>query len=173
MESSFLKEIDALIARCWDELKEAADKKDAPALPPLNSKMAEITRMKKDHLAALARLQELLTKPTSANGPPDLRLIKIKVTQGMIDQSLLTLTEARARGLVTRFETFHITPQPGGQPFDTQLMRTGNRLQERSAIRVFYQEAGVEAGDIIELAETASGKWELRCAPVDLDELLK
>lgn len=47
MQHELMKQIDGLMAKAWDDLKEAADKKDAASLNPLNGRMAELGKMKK------------------------------------------------------------------------------------------------------------------------------
>ena len=95
--------------------------------------------------------------------PGSLRAIKVKVTAGMLNQHLLTLTAARKRGIVSRDESF-IVQLPNGEEFPTVLCQPGSRFQERGKIRQFYADNKVSAGDIVVLAETSKGNWKLLTA---------
>jgi hypothetical protein len=50
---------------------------------------------------------------------------------------------------------------PSGERFKTQVMTSGNKLQERGAIGRFYRSAGVHAGDFVVLREVSRGSWQL------------
>jgi len=103
-----------------------------------------------------------------------LRQFKVEVTQGMINQSLLTLTKAihRDPGLIN--EEFEIT-LPNGKIVTSKIVQPGNRLQARAPISEFYKESEIAEGDELELKETKRGKWVLslvRRSPT-VDELVK
>lgn len=95
---------------------------------------------------------------TSAAG---LRLTTVEVTQGMLNQHLLTLTEARRRKIVKIGEQFTIT-LPDGTEFTTELCEPGNKLRERGHIRRFYEDQKIEDGDEVTMEEVSAGKWVLR-----------
>jgi hypothetical protein len=164
MKNELMRQIDCLMAKAWDDLEKAAKTKDSASLNPLNGRMAELGKMKKDLLGIITRIQEMSTP--SQNGPgktaSGLRKIRIKVTQGMINQNLLTLTEALRNGIVRTQESFSIETFPNQRKFTTFLERVGNKLQERSSIGAFYRDAGVQAGDIVEMTEVTSGNWHLK-----------
>jgi hypothetical protein len=166
MQNEMMKTIDGLIAKTWDDLKEAAHEKNSAALNSLNGRMAELGKMKKDLQTIIARLQEMsaTSKPGHGRTESGLRKIRIRVTQGMINQNLLTLTEALKSGIVRTKETFTITTLPNQRRFETFLERVGNKLRARGAIGRFYEAADIQDGDIVELIETESGKWQLRAA---------
>lgn len=89
-----------------------------------------------------------------------LRKIRVEVTQGMLNQKVLTLTVAKRRQLITKDEQFRIR-MPDGQVIDTCLIQPGNRLQERGAIGRFYRENKVKEGDCVHLDEVRPGEWEI------------
>jgi hypothetical protein len=90
-----------------------------------------------------------------------LRVTTIEVTQGMLNQHLLTLTEARRRGKVRIGEQLTIT-LPDGTEFTTELCEPGNKLRERGHIRRFYDDQKIGDGDQVTLEEVSAGKWRLR-----------
>jgi hypothetical protein len=164
--SELMKTIDELMAKAWDELREAAHKKDSSALNPLNGRMAELNKMKRDLQAIIQRLEEMSTpnRAGATGGSGGLRKIRIRVTQGMINQNLLTLTEALRRGIVRTGEMFMIETFPNHRKFKTVLQRVGNKLQERGLIASFYRAANTQADGIVELVEIAPGSWYLKPA---------
>jgi len=91
-----------------------------------------------------------------------LRQLEIPVTQGMINQNLLPLTDAVKHGLLRTGESFDIEARPSGDRFQTVLLHSGNKLQERGKIGKFYRDAGVKAGDVVLLIEISPGHWQLR-----------
>lgn len=89
-----------------------------------------------------------------------LRRIRSEITQGEINQNLLTLTSARKRGHIRIGEHFKIR-MPDGQEFETELVHPGNRLRERGWIREFYRQQGIKPGDFVVLEEIEPGIWKL------------
>ena len=93
-----------------------------------------------------------------------LRELPVEVTQGMINQNLLTLTDHVRWGRIRAGEDLIIEAQPSGARFRTDLVENGNKLRERGKIGQFYREAGVHAGEFVVLTETAPQRWTLRKA---------
>ncbi|MSU50770.1 MAG: DNA sulfur modification protein DndB [Opitutus sp.] len=93
-----------------------------------------------------------------------LRKLPVEVTQGMIRQNLLTLTEHVNGGRIRVGEDLIVEAQPSGERFRTDVVDSGNRLRERGAIGRFYREAGVHDGEFVVLTETAPQRWTLRKA---------
>lgn len=89
-----------------------------------------------------------------------LRYLTIELSQGMINQSMLTLTRAKQKGLVHIGEKFHITLRDGSS-FETELSNPGNRLTARKPIKQFYEEESLSEGDTIILEEFEPNKWKL------------
>ena len=112
--------------------------------------------------------QELLelSEPVMNNSrvSNDPKKLKIRVSQGMINQNLLTLTQYVKRGVVKSGTEFNIESMPSGEVFKTKLLSHSNKLQERGAISRFYKDASVRAGDDVILSENRPGKWVLRKA---------
>ena len=92
------------------------------------------------------------------------RKFPVEVTQGMINQGLLTLTEHVKRGRIRVGEELIVELQPSGELFRTDLVENGNKLRERGKIKQFYREAGVHVGEFVVLTETAPQRWTLRKA---------
>ena len=88
------------------------------------------------------------------------RKIRTPVTQGEINQNLLTLTDARRRGLIRIGEPFKIR-LPDGQLFETELVHPGNKLRERGRIGEFYRQHKIKPGDNVLLEEIEPGLWTL------------
>ena len=91
-----------------------------------------------------------------------LRRVLIEVTQGMINQNLLTVTEALKRGQLKAGEELIIEAIPSGEKFKTVVMPSGNKLQERGAIGRFYRKARVVADECVELLEVTPMQWKLQ-----------
>ncbi len=106
-------------------------------------------------------LKQLLTKlDFSSPQTKRLRRIRTEISQGDLNQNLLTLTAARKRGIVRLGEHFKIR-LPEGQEFETDLMKPGNKLRERGWIRAFYQQQKIQPNDSVVLEEIESGVWKL------------
>ncbi len=89
-----------------------------------------------------------------------LRKIRKTVSQGEINQNLLTLTEAAKRGYFGVNETLKIN-LPDGTEFETEIIRPGNRLRERGWIKAFYAHQKICAGDTVVLEEVEPRVWKL------------
>lgn len=89
------------------------------------------------------------------------RFLSVKLTKGMINQKMLTLTLAKQRGLVEDGERFTIR-MPDGETIETQLVQPGNRLQERGAFGRLYKAEEVEEGNLLHLVEQTTGVWEVK-----------
>jgi len=102
-----------------------------------------------------------------------LRKIELEVTEGMLRQSLLSMTRAKKANLVKVGEQFTITV-PSGEQFTTDLIDPGNKLRERGRIRAFYEAHQIKAGDHVVLKETEKNRWTMEVVQRHkvLDELL-
>lgn len=120
----------------------------------------------------LADISDAIYGPEDIEDQADrlgLRTIRVRLSEGMINQNLLTLTTARKRGVVKKWEKMEIHPE-GAEAFTTDIVSPGNRLRERSRIKEFYLKKKASAGDTIILVETAEGVWSMRHQP-DVSEL--
>jgi hypothetical protein len=91
-----------------------------------------------------------------------IRELVIDVTQGMINQNLLTLSPHMRRGIIRSGEKLSIEALPSGDRFETELLASGNKLRERGRIAKFYRDAAVRAGDLVVLREVTPGHWQLK-----------
>jgi len=100
--------------------------------------------------------------PASTRAQPSspTRLV-IEVTQGMINQNLLTLTGHVKAGRVFPKTEMRIEAKPSGELFCTDLLPEGSRLRERGAIARFNRDAKVCAGDEVVLSKAAADRWTL------------
>jgi hypothetical protein len=89
-----------------------------------------------------------------------LRHIRVELTEGMINQKMLTLTQAKRRGIIRDNEKFRIT-MPDGEIIETELAQPGNRLRERGAFGRLYQKEKIDSFTCIDLHETQPGHWTL------------
>jgi hypothetical protein len=104
------------------------------------------------------RIESLLEKP-------GYRQIRVRVTQGMINQNMITMSEARKKGLILLSEKMTIMPIPAAKLFETEVCNPGVKLKARSAVKHFFESAGVKAGDFIVLDEVDRNSWKLYKEP--------
>ena len=100
---------------------------------------------------------------TSVNKKSKLRIIRIEITEGMIRNSMLTLTRAIRNKVAKLGDEFLIT-LPNEDVFKTKLVSPGNRLQERKRIREFYENENILSGTEVVLIETSPMEWNLKKA---------
>jgi hypothetical protein len=107
---------------------------------------------------------------TKRNQKDGLRSIRVALTQGMLNQQLLTMTAAKRRGIIHDGEKFTIIIPGENKPITTELAQPGNRLKERGALGRLYKREELSPGDKILLQEISPGTWELITEPaVNLD----
>jgi hypothetical protein len=158
----FSSEIEAEIANTWQQIAAATERRDQNALDQLNKKLAELLALKAQDQAIKSRVRILKNGSQPAGKAPSaMREFHIPVTQGMLNQSLLTLTDPVKRGIIRIGERMTIE-LPSGDRFDTILLPEGNKLQERGKIGNFYRNLGVQAGDVVVLTEVTPGQWKLK-----------
>jgi hypothetical protein len=157
-----ITQIDQALTDVFRQVSEAADRKDLNILPGLTKKLSELEATKN-------RLRSLRNGPgTSAPTPQTSgggRELIVEVSEGMINQNLLTLTPHVKRNTIKVGEALDIEPLPSGDRFQTELLASGNKLRERGRIARFYRDAGVRAGDSVVLSEIAPGHWRLKRRP--------
>lgn len=102
------------------------------------------------------------------------RRMQIEITQGMINQKYISLTEAKKRGLVEIGEKFRIDAG-SGSVVETILINPGNKFQNRSFVQEFFDKSQARVGDLLELTEVQKGAWRmsLKRSEVVADELLE
>lgn len=167
-------DIDKLLEQTMGGISAAAAKRDLAGVTGLTKRASELEAMKKTLMGIEDRLKTYRASATQSAAPNpaetesngDLRELPVEVSQGMINQNLLTLTEHVKRGRIKAGEELLVEAAPSEERFRTDLVGNGNKLRERGAIARFYRDAGVRAGDMIVLTETAPQRWKLRKAAV-------
>ena len=159
--------IENLMSRTIAKINEATSKPgcDVAELEGLTKQASELKQLKEQVAAIQHRLHALsggnAPKGKQSGAGGFLREVQIEVSQGMINQNLLTLTEAIKRGQIKVGEQLIIETLPSGKKINSDVMQPGNKLRERGAIGEFYRSAGVRAGDYVMLRESARGQWQL------------
>ena len=160
--------IEEMIETVMNEIAKAAGKRDLATVAALTHKAGELEEMKIAVIGIEEKLKGLKGTPREASAltraDVKLRELPVEVTQGMLNQSLLTLTDHVKRGRVRTGEELTIEAYPSAERMRTDLMVNGNKLRERGAIGRFYREAGVHAGDFVVLSEIAPNRWTLKKA---------
>ena len=156
--------LDRAILEVMQQITAAAQRRDLTVLEHLTKKATELRSMS-DQIAAIERRFESLmngsVKPTP-QGNGRIREFAIEVSQGMINQNVLTLTEQVKRGMIRVGERLIIETVPDGDRFETELLASSNKLRERGRIGRFYRSAGVQPGDVVVLGEVTPGLWQLK-----------
>ena len=152
------------IATTMQQIAEAAQQGDLSLVESLTKKASEL-RAIQNQAAALESRLVALTNGSKIGNPnrdqsPALRELPVTVTGGMIRQNLLTLTDAIKRRAIGVGEKL-VIETPNGEQFETILLETGNKLQERGLIGKFYRDYSVRDGDIVLLREITPGRWRL------------
>lgn len=163
------KEIDDLLSETMRKIADAARKYDLETVSRLTNHATELQELKRATETVRQRVdairQGVAVKSAAISTTPSMRELPVEVSQGMINQNLLTLTAHVKSGRVQQGEDFIVETKPLGEKFRTTLMANGNKFQERGAIGRFYEKAGVRGGDIVILTEIARGVWTLSKAP--------
>ncbi len=126
----------------------------------LVERVEQALEQQEEILEVMCEAESMLGNPDEYLPTHGNRSITVEVTEGMIKQSLLTLTVAKQEGYVSIGEKLEIS-LTNGKTFETVLVQPGNRLKERGKIREFYSLEGVVEGDKAHLSETSKGKWQL------------
>jgi len=159
--------IETLMKQTIAKINEATSKPgcDVAELEGLTKQASELKQLK-EQVAAIQHRLHALSGGSALKGKQSvsgsfLRELQIEVSQGMINQNLLTLTEAIKRGQLKVGEQLIMEVLPSGEKFTSDVMQPGNKLRERGAIGKFYRNAGIRAGDYVTLRESARGQWQL------------
>jgi len=166
--NALAEQITDAINHTMRDISKAAERCDFSELEHLTKKASELRAMKDQVVAIENRLVHMTNGthttavPQQQRTPGVIRELGVEVTQGMINQNLLTLSDHIKRGMIRPGESLTIETVPSGDRFDTELLANGNKLQERGKIGKFYREAGVVAGDVVMLSEVTPGQWKLK-----------
>jgi len=156
--------IDKAISKTMAGISKAAERRDVTVIEHLTKQASELRALAEQITAIEKRLEHLDTSGSATNGSTPrspIRELVVEVSQGMINQNLLTLSSQIKRGIVRTGESFRIRAIPSGDVFETELLASGNKLQERGKIAKFYRDASIRAGDSVVLREITPGQWEL------------
>ncbi|MDP1579584.1 MAG: hypothetical protein Q8M02_04865 [Candidatus Didemnitutus sp.] len=162
--------IEAVIGMVTDRMKDEAHPDGNMGW--LQDCAKEVDLMKRDLRALEAireHLIEVLTNTLSFEdddisvSKTGMRTLTVEVSQGMINQHLLTLTGAKKKGQVKEGEKFTIQ-LPEGTSFHTELCEPGNKIRERGLIRKFYESEKITDGDKVIMCEVSRGTWKILAA---------
>lgn len=182
-----VQRIESLLEKTLQAVSAAAERCDFATLQQLSRKGQRLKELRDRVADAERELRELenglsgrpvtsertrQSEPRDAASgplPPDEEPIQggsrnslvIEVTQGMINQNLLTLTDHVKSGRIRVGSEMKIEARPSGELFCTDLLGDGNRLRERGAIARFYRDARVHAGDKVVLTQESPNRWTL------------
>jgi hypothetical protein len=161
----FHAEIEAEITKTMREISAAAGRGDLNAVERDTKRAAELTAIKGQYDAIRNRVRTLQSGSESS-GPlvqtsGTMRELVVHVTEGMIRQNYLPLTEHVKRGVVRIGERVSVEALPSHDRFQTEIVSNGKRLRERGRIAKFYRDAGVRVGDVVLLIEITPGQWQL------------
>jgi hypothetical protein len=170
--------IDSAIDQTLSDIQKAANDKDISVIKPLTNKVGELQELKDQALSIENRVRVLMGRTqnvqSTANNVPSThgtekyrRKLYVHVSQGMINQNLLTLTDNVKRGKIRVGDIMNIEVQPSGDRFQSEVLVNGNKLKERGKIGRFYKDARVREGDYVVLCETDPGRWIMRKADDD------
>jgi hypothetical protein len=166
------KRIDTVISLAMEKITIAASKHNTSEISQY-SKVAETSEQLKKKLLDIHDALEVLESDLNPNqrsekvkttfADKSLRHFRIRVTQGMINQNLLTFTPQVKYREISVGEVLRIETSEGGL-FKSEIIAQGNKLRERGHVREFYEEARIKADDIVELIERKPSEWYLRPA---------
>ena len=172
----FIERIEHLLENTMSAVKAAAERCDVHALQQLTRRSQQLKTLKDRAVAMDEELRDLESgasdgtqRVESHPERDEVRVARdsnahrllIEVTQGMINQNLLTLTEHVNAGRIRPGGEITIEAKPSGELFSTELLSDGNRLRERGAVARFYRDARVNAGDTVVLKQESPHRWIL------------
>jgi hypothetical protein len=159
---NLLDRIETEVGKHMKRIAEAAGSQNLAALQHLTKEAGELQEMKTQVVAIEQRLARMGNGSSSLD-PSKLRWLRelpVMVTQGMINQNLLTLTDHVNRGAIRPGEVMTIETSTG-RKFSTELLASGNKLRERGEIGRFYKDAAIRPQNVVILREVTPGSWSL------------
>jgi hypothetical protein len=155
-----------IIEHLGAKIAEAAKTHRVVELRQLVPKLTHALDLEQEERSVKSRLQTLRENVANQTGNDEssrsIRRLIVHVTQGMINQNLLTLSDQIRKGWIRIGDTMHIKALPSGDEFETVVLATGNKLQERGKIGRFYKDAHVKVGDVVELLHLGNHHWQLK-----------
>lgn len=146
-------------------ISEAANRSDVPEVKRLSLRLARIDDLEKKaaHVAEKLAILKAEAGESPQGDMPSLRVITIRITGRMLRTDMLNVTPYTGQieaGEVLRI-TAPIRPLSALGTFETDFVKSNNRLRARREIRAFYRVRQVNEGDEVVLFETAPGEWSL------------
>ncbi|WP_269540932.1 hypothetical protein [Cerasicoccus fimbriatus] len=161
------KRITSVINTAMEKISIAASNRDTSEITKF-TRIAEDAEKLKSKLSNMLLSLEVLEsevsskkKITHETPSENLRNFRIRVSQGMINQNLLTFTQQVKFGEIKVGEVLRVKTSEGGL-FKSEILSQGNKLRERGQVGEFYKKAGIKADDFVELIEQKPSEWYLR-----------
>jgi hypothetical protein len=149
MEGLIMKEVRDFEERVWKHIAMATDNRDPNKIKVLTAIAQDIEKIKED----AKKIEDAI------NGLED-RLDKLGTT-GDIAQSVLSTMRLKKAGLIPLDGSPFEVQTSLGQVFETDELRSENRLREKKMIKEFYKGEGIEAGDEIVWTEMDPYRYRL------------
>lgn len=160
-----MKEVRDFEERVWEHIARATDNRDAKKIKVLTAIAQDIDQIKEDAKKiedAINGLENKLEKlGISSNVTESSKSVSWKVTTGDIAQSVLSTMKLKKAGLIPLDGSPFEIQTSLGQVFQTDELRSENRLREKKKIKEFYQGEGIAAGDEIAWTEMDPYRYRL------------
>lgn len=160
-----MKEVRDFEERVWEHITRATENRDAKKIKVLTAIAQDIDQIKEDAKKiedAINGLENKLEKlGISSNVTESGKSVSWKVTTGDIAQSVLSTMKLKKAGLIPLDGTPFEVQTSLGQVFQTDELRSENRLREKKKIKEFYQGEGIAAGDEIAWTEMDPYRYRL------------
>jgi len=163
-----MKEVRDFEEKVWEHIAMATKNRDAKKIKVLTAIAQDIQQIKEDAKKiedAVKGLEDRLEKlGISPNATGSRKSVSWEVTTGDIAQSVLSTMKLRKAGLIPLDGTPFEVQTSLGQVFQTDELRSENRLREKKKIKEFYEGEGVAAGDEIVWTEMDPYRYRLERA---------
>ena len=160
-----MKEVRDFEERVWEHITMATENRDATKIKVLTAIAQDIQQIKEDAKKiedAVKGLEDRLEKlGISGNATASRKSVSWKVTTGDVAQSVLSTMKLKKAGLIPLDGTPFEVQTSLGQVFQTDELRSENRLREKKKIKEFYQGEGIAAGDEIVWTEMDPYRYRL------------
>jgi len=163
-----MKEVRDFEERVWEHITMATENRDPKKIKVLTAIAQDIQQIKEDAKKiedAVKGLEDRLEKlGISPNATGSRKSVSWKVTTGDLAQSVLSTMKLRKAGLIPLDGTPFEVQTSLGQVFQTDELRSENRLREKKKIKEFYEGEGVAAGHEIVWTEMDPYRYRLERA---------
>lgn len=166
---AIMKEVRDFEERVWEHIARATDNRDPKKIKVLTAIAQNIEQIKEDAKKIENAMNGLEDKLHKLGISPNLtenvtesgKSVSWKVTTGDIAQSVLSTMRLKKAGLIPLDGSPFEVQTSLGQVFETDEVRSENRLREKKKIKEFYQGEGIEAGDEIVWTELDPYRYRL------------